>query len=135
MSILARFSKGRQAFYKYIGIGFVKSRKSDSEIMDICSEIYKYASKKETKLLDIVVYRCDDIGMENKTDIKRKAIDDLLNWMKKEYVEVIFVRDIKEIAMKEEQLYYFLSEAKNMGVSIHSIKEGLDETIDEIDTE
>lgn len=48
--------------------------------------------KRKTKLLDIVVDRYDDIDLENGLDIDRKAIDEFMEWRKKDIAMMVFVR-------------------------------------------
>lgn len=99
--------------------------------MDICSDIYNYVDKRDRKLLDIVVDRCEERILENEPDIERKAIKKLVQWMKKDFIQVVFIRDIHEITTDKIDLYRFLLKAKGLGVSIHSIDQGINISINE----
>lgn len=104
---------------KYCGVGFVKSRKADNRVLDMCDEMIAFSKKKSVKLLEIV------IDNSSGTDIDREQIDRIAVWMEKKCVDVIVVRSIWNISNNEDDLRNFLKMAQELKVSIYSMEHGM----------
>lgn len=109
----------------YAGIGFVRSRKSESRIMDFCEEMKEYAEKNYTVLLDIVIDHGDEVLADGTVDLDRFKINKLYAWMQKDYVQVIFIRNLNEITTNIDDQQYFLICAEKLGVAVHSMDAGI----------
>jgi DNA invertase Pin-like site-specific DNA recombinase len=118
----------------YAGVGFVRSRKPECRIMDFCEEMKVYAERNYIALIDIVVDRGDEVLEDGTVDLDRLKINKLFAWMQKDYVKVIFIRNLNEITTNKEDQHYFLIRAEELGVSVHSIEAGINlETGEEFD--
>lgn len=101
----------------YLGVGFIKSRKSEDKVMGMGEDMYAYAQKQGIKLLEIIVDGSS--GM----DIDRPNVDRLVAWMEKEYIEVVLVKNIFQISNDLDDLRYFLQRASDLGVSVLSMEQ------------
>lgn len=103
---------------QYVGIGFMKSRKSDDKMMCIAGNMIAYAAKKDIVLFDVIV------DESSGKDIDRKVIDRLVQWMEKDFIKVILIRSILEITTDKDDLQKFLRKAEELGVSVYSMEHG-----------
>lgn len=103
----------------YIGIGFIKSRKSESKVMDMGEEMIAAVQEKGLKILEIIVD--DTSGI----DVDRPSVDKLIAWMEKDYISAIVVRNIFDITNDLDDLRKFMCKAEGLNVSIYSLEYGM----------
>lgn len=103
---------------RYKGVGFIKSRKSESKLMDMAEDMLDIAIKKGIILEELIV----DDGSGR--DIDREAIDQVVEWMEKDSINVVIVHSIYDITRDETELKRFLLRAGELGVSIYSMEAG-----------
>ncbi len=104
---------------EYKGIGYIKSRKSDSKIMDIETDMKKVAYLKNIELVDIIV------DSSSGRDVDREELDELVAWMEKDYIDVVVLKSIFDISKDDEELLKFLRKAEALGVSVYSLEHGV----------
>lgn len=104
---------------EYKGIGYIKSRKSDSKIMDMATDMKKVAYLKNIELVDIIV------DSSSGRDVDREELDELVAWMEKDYIDVVVLKSIFDISKDDEELLKFLRKAEALGVSVYSLKHGV----------
>lgn len=104
---------------EYKGIGYIKSRKSDSKIMDMETDMKKVAYLKNIELVDIIV------DSSSGRDVDREELDELVAWMEKDYIEVVVLKSIFDISKDDEELLKFLRKAEALGVSVYSLEYGV----------
>lgn len=104
---------------EYKGIGYIKSRKSDSKIMDMETDMKKVAYLKNIELVDIIV------DSSSGRDVDREELDELVAWMEKDYIEVVVLKSIFDISKDDEELLKFLRKAEALGVSVYSLEHGV----------
>lgn len=102
----------------YMGIGFIKTRKSDEKAERMKEELIQVASKNKLKLLDVIV---DD---SSGNDIDRENIDLLLEVMEKEVVKALVVRSVFDITKDIDDLVTFFRKAEELDVSIYTMELG-----------
>ncbi|NCB93408.1 MAG: recombinase family protein [Clostridia bacterium] len=105
--------------HQYIGVGFIKSRKSDSKIMELGETMISKAEKKNLNLLEVIV----DSG--SGIDVDREKIDRLMQWMEKDYVDAIVVNSIWDITRDTDDLMKFMARAEMLGVSIYDMEQNM----------
>ena len=103
----------------YHGVGFIKSRKSDSKIMDMGEEMIAAVQEKGLKILEIIVD--DTSGI----DVDRPSVDKLTAWMEKDYISAIVVRNIFDITNDLDDLRKFMCKSEGLNVSIYSLECGM----------
>lgn len=104
---------------QYLGVGFIKSRKSESKVMDMREEMIAAVQEKGLKILEIIVD--DTSGI----DVDRPSVDKLTTWMEKEYITAIVVRNIFDITNDLDDLRKFMCKAEDLNVSIYSLECGM----------
>lgn len=103
---------------QYLGVGFIKSRKSESKVMDMGEEMIATVQEKGLKILEIIVD--DTSGI----DVDRPSVDKLTAWMEKDYISAIVVRNIFHITNDMDDLRKFMCKAEALNVSIYSLECG-----------
>lgn len=104
---------------QYLGVGFIKSRKTESKVMDMCEEMIAAFQEKGLKILEIIVD--DTSGI----DVDRPSVDKLTAWMEKDYISAIVVRNIFDITNVLDDLRKFMCKAEGLNVSIYSLEYGM----------
>ncbi|MDD3138033.1 MAG: recombinase family protein [Lachnospiraceae bacterium] len=104
---------------QYLGVGFIKSRKSESKVMDMGEEMIAAVQEKGLKILEIIVD--DTSGI----DVDRPSVDRLTAWMEKDYISAIVVRNIFDITNDLDDLRKFMCKAEGLNVSIYSLECGM----------
>lgn len=99
------------------GVGFIKSRKSESRVMDMAAEMIERAERMHLTITNIIVDRSS--GM----DIDRKKIDELAAAMEKESVNAVMVRSLTEISNNRDDIKVFLDIADKCRVSVFTMNE------------
>lgn len=109
----------------YAGVGFIRTRKPECRITDFTEEMTAYAERRYTTLLEIIIDRGDEIPDYGNVDIDRFVMNKLYSWMKKDFVKVVFIRNLNEISSNKEKQRCFLVQAEKYGVSVHSMEAGI----------
>ena len=104
---------------QYLGVGFIKSRKSESKVLDMGEEMIAAVQEKGLKILEIIVD--DTSGI----DVDRPSVDKLTAWMEKDYISAIVVRNIFDITNDLDDLRKFMCKAEGLNVSIYSLEYGM----------
>lgn len=104
---------------KYMGVGFIKSRKSDSKITNIKKEMLAIAISKSLHLVEII------IDSSSETVVEQHKIDSLIAWMEKDYINAIVVRSFSDITTDTEKLLSFMRKAEMLNISVYSIEAGM----------
>lgn len=104
---------------EYKGIGYIKSRKSDSKIMDMATDMKKVAYLKNIEVVDVIV------DSSSGRDVDREELDELVAWMEKDYIDVVVLKSIFDISKDDEELLKFLRKAETLGVSVYSLEHGV----------
>lgn len=104
---------------QYLGVGFIKSRKLESKVMDMRKEMIAAVQEKGLKIMEIIV---DDTSV---IDVARPSVDKLTTWMEKEYITAIVVRNIFDITKNLDDLRKFKCMAEDLNVSIYSLDCGM----------
>lgn len=104
---------------QYLGVGFIKSRKTESKVMDMGEEMIAAVQEKGLKILEIIVD--DTSGI----DVDRPSVDRLTAWMEKDYISAIVVRNIFDITNELDDLRKFMCKAEGLNVSIYSLECGM----------
>lgn len=105
--------------YQYLGVGFIKSRKSDSRIMEMAEEMKILAEQKSLYLMDVI------IDQSSGADIDRMAVDELEEWMERECIQAVVVKSVYDISRNEEDLMKFMRNAEQLGVSVYEVCRGI----------
>lgn len=103
---------------EYLGIGFIKSRKSEDKLMDMSAEMIDTARSHSLKLLEVVVDTSSGL------DVDRSAVDKITAWMEKDYINAIVVRSVFDITSDIDDLVAFFRKAEELGVSINTMELG-----------
>lgn len=101
---------------RYKGVGFIKSRKSEFQIMDMAEDMIKASDVKGIKLKELIV---DD---SSGRDIDRERVDELVQWMEKDEIDAVVIHSIYDISRDNDDLRKFLIKAEELGVSIFSME-------------
>lgn len=104
---------------KYMGVGFIKSRKSDSKITNMKKEMLAIAASKSLHLLEII------IDCNSERVVEQHKIDSLIAWMEKDYINAIVVRSISDITTDTEKLLSFMRKAEMLNISVYSMEAGM----------
>lgn len=83
--------------------GFIKSRKSDSKLMDISEEMHQFAEDIGIELLDII---CD---RKSNDDVDRDEITELMQGFEAGDYSVILVRNLFEITKDQDEIVNFVN--------------------------
>lgn len=110
---------------EYLGVGFIKSRKSEIVISEMQDKMKTIAYSKGVELANIIVDDTSGISVD------REVIDTLVSWMEKECITVLVVRNIYDITKNVEDLVNFIKIANRLGVIIYSIDHNVTVTLDE----
>ena len=94
------------------GIGFIKSRKSETTIDKIAELMYAKAKEYEIERPKILI----DDGCY--TDIDRPAIDTLFKYLHYEFIKYLFIRRIMDISLEVEDLKKFIKDVNELNVII-----------------
>lgn len=94
------------------GIGFIKSRKSETTIDKIAQLMYAKAKEYNIERPKILV----DGGYY--TDIDRPAIDTLFKYLHYEFIKYLFIRRIIDISLEVEDLKKFMKDVNELDVII-----------------
>lgn len=105
--------------HEVMGVGFIKSRKSVDKIMDMAADMLDKAKSVELPIVEIIV----DEGASD--DIDRDKMTSLCEWMEKDYVKVIFVREINDITKDRDDLEAFLLKARDLDVMVYVLNTGV----------
>lgn len=97
---------------------FIKSRKSDSRVMDMEAQMYQFAEKNGLELQDVLVDR------KASYDLDRPIINQMMEGLETGKFSVILVRDIRDITTDIEQQEEFLRQVKGFGGEVISIYDG-----------
>lgn len=104
---------------EYKGIGYIKSRKNDSKIMDMETDMKKVAYLKNIELVDVIV------DSSSGRDVDRDELDELVAWMEKDYIDVVVLKSIFDVSKDDEEMLKFLRKAEALGVSVYSLEHGV----------
>lgn len=104
---------------QYLGVGFIKFRKSESKVMDMGEEMIAAVQEKGLKILEIIVDDTSGINLD------RPSVDKLTAWMEKDYITTIVVRNIFDITNDLDDLRKFMCKAEGLNVSIYSLECGM----------
>lgn len=105
--------------YEAEGVGFIKSRKADSKIMDMAEKMIRYAAEDHRVAISDVI-----VDGSAAVDVDRKSIDHLVEEMERDDIIVVFVRNITDITDDIPDLIKFMNIAKDNGVSIFDMSRG-----------
>ena len=112
---------------EYLGVGFIKSRKSEIVISEMQDKMKTIAYSKCVELANIIVDDTSGISVD------REVIDTLVSWMEKDCITVLVVRNIYDITKNVADLVNFIKIANRLGVIIYSIDHNVTVTLDEED--
>lgn len=107
---------------KYKAVGFIKSRKSEGQVMEIATDMIKKANKIHLDIFDIIVDRSSGI------DIDREKIDELVAIMEHDSVDAVVVRSITEISKDMDDIRVFLDIADKWHVFVYDMSAGFNMT-------
>lgn len=93
--------------------------KSVDKIMDMAADMLDKAKSVELPIVEIIV----DEGASD--DIDRDKMTSLCEWMEKDYVKVIFVREINDITKDRDDLEAFLLKARDLDVMVYVLNTGV----------
>lgn len=102
----------------YLGVGFIKSRKSEDKFTDMSVEMIDIARRHSLKILEVIVDTSSGL------DVVRSAVDKMNEWMEKDYINAIVVRSVFDITNNIDDLVAFFRKAEKLGVSINSMELG-----------
>lgn len=105
--------------HEVMGVGFIKSRKSVDKIMDMAADMLDKAKSVELPIVEIIV----DEGASD--DIDRDKVTSLCEWMEKDYVKVVIVREINDITKDRDDLEAFLLKARDLDVMVYVLNTGV----------
>ena len=109
----------------YLGVGFIKSRKSEVAVSDMQDKMEAIAYSKRIELANIIVDNTSGISVD------RELIDELVGWMEKDCISVLVVRSIYDITKNVDDLISFIKIAQSLGVVIYSIEHNVSITLEE----
>lgn len=101
-----------------MAIGFIKSRKSESRVMDMSEQMYRFVEKYNMVLEDILV---DD---QSGYDVDRYLIDSMMESMESGKYRTILIRKINDITDDPVEQNHFVRKVQSCGGSIVSIYDG-----------
>lgn len=104
---------------KYLGVGFIKSRKMESKISDLREEMIANAASKSLHLIEVI------IDNSNGTVLEKHNIDSMIAWMEKDDIDAIVVRTLSDITTDADELLSFMRKAEKLNVSVYSMKAGM----------
>lgn len=109
----------------YLGVGFIKSRKSEVAVSDMQDKMEAIAYSKRIELANIIVDNTSGISVD------RELIDELVGWIKKDCISFLVVRSIYVITKNVDDLISFIKIAQSLGVVIYSIEHNVSITLEE----
>lgn len=101
------------------GVGFIRSRKSEDKVMDMCEELRVVAERKFVDIAEVIL---DDGGSK---DIDRGVIGKLYEYMERDCIEAMVLCSVFDITDDDGDLCNFLRRANECGVTIYSMEHGL----------
>ncbi len=98
--------------------GFVKSRKSEGKIMNICENMLEFGAKRFLNITDIIVD--GSCGR----DVDRSQIDCLMEGLEVGRYRIIVVSSINDISKDHDDIATFLRKASYLGGTVVSMETG-----------
>ena len=105
---------------KKIGVGFIKSRKSEDKLMDLAAELIRQSEDHGIEIIDVIV---DQTGGR---DVDRGSVDDLAHWIENGRITTVVIRSIFDITLDLDDLLAFLLRAEAFGVEVLSMTENFE---------
>lgn len=96
-------------------VGFIKTRKLESVVMDMAERMNTEAMKKGYIILEIIVDR------DGSRDIDREQLDELYEIMQLDALHDVFIRSMEDIAIAPEDQLAFVRYAEDHKIDIHLI--------------
>lgn len=90
-----------------------------AKIMDMAADMLDKAKSVELPIVEIIV----DEGASD--DIGRDKVTSLCEWMEKDYVKVVIVREINDITKDRDDLEAFLLKARDLDVMVYVLNTGV----------
>lgn len=96
-------------------VGFIKTRKLESVVMDMAEKLHMEAKKKRYLILETCVDR------DGSRDIDRQQLDEIYEFMKLESFHDLFIRNMDDIATSFEKQLAFARYTDDHDMNIHVI--------------
>lgn len=96
-------------------VGFIKTRKHESEAMDMAEKMHAEAMKKGYLIHEIILDR------DGSRDIDREQLDELYEIIHLESVHDLFIRSLKDITLGIGSQLAFLRYLEDHKINIHHI--------------
>lgn len=98
-----------------LAVGFIKSRKSESKVMDFCEKMITAGDKEGCEIL------CIDVDRGGSRDIDRPQLDEIYRAMEMSIINHLFIRSFDDISEDTEDLVAFTQFANDNKVLIHIV--------------
>lgn len=98
-----------------LAVGFIKSRKAESTVMDFCEKMIAEAEKEGCEILLV------DVDRGGSRDIDRSQLDEIYRAMEMESINHLFIRGFKDVTLDMEDLVSFVQFASDNDVLIHIV--------------
>lgn len=102
------------------GVGFIKSCKSDSQLMDMAEDMIKQSKRRNIVIENVLVDKSGDL------DIDRNSINKLLEWVRIERINTLVVHSVFDISDEFYDLIAFLIMAAAQDVTVLSMEENFE---------
>lgn len=98
-----------------LAVGFIKSRKAESTVMDFCEKMIVEAEKEECEVL------CVNVDRGGSRDIDRPQLDEIYRAMGMSIISHLFLRSFDDISDDTADLVSFMQFASDNDVQIHIV--------------
>ena len=99
-----------------LAVGFVKSRKAEHKVMDLCEKMIAAGEEDGYEIL------CVDVDRGGSRDIDRQELDDIYKTMEMPVINHLFIRSFDDISDDMEDLISFMQYANDNKVKIHIVE-------------
>lgn len=99
------------------GVGFIKSRKAPAKIAEMEADLEREAEAKGIQMMHVITDPSSGV------DVDRFSIDNLAEWLERDYINVLVVYSIYDITKDYDDLVEFMFMAIEQGVTVVSIDE------------
>lgn len=96
-------------------VGFIKSRKSESKVMDFCEKMITAGDKEGCEIISV------DVDRSGSRDIDRPQLDEIYEAMELPVIKHLFIRSFEDISEDMEDLVAFVQFANDNKILIHVV--------------
>lgn len=98
-----------------LAVGFIKSRKAESKVMDFCEKMITAGDSEGCEIL------CVDVDRGGSRDVDRPQLDEIYGAMEMSFINHLFIRSFDDISEDKDDLVAFMQFASDHDVLIHVV--------------